>query len=172
MRTKPGPHLSQAGVDLARTVGEGMGAYDLIVTSTAARAYETAIAMGFAVDEQIRELDPVWPEEVAAEVDADAQWRGFAEAARRYPDGAFVALSRKLADVQAAVGGRLPEGGRALLVSHGALIECATIGCLPELDVSGWGRACGYCEGVRLSWDAGRWIGAELLRVPGAPLLT
>lgn len=172
MRTKPGPHLSHAGVDLARSVGEGMGAFDVVVTSTAARAYETAIAMGFAVDEQIHELDPVWPDDVAAEVDADAQWPGFAEAARRHPDGAFVALGRKLADIHAAIVERLPDGGRALLVSHGALIECATIGCMPEIDFDGWGRACGYCEGVRLSWDSGRWTGAELLRVPGAPLLT
>ena len=51
MRVKPGDRLSQAGVDLARRVGETMGRYDLVVTSPVARASETAIAMSFAVDE-------------------------------------------------------------------------------------------------------------------------
>jgi broad specificity phosphatase PhoE len=53
MRTRPGQHLSQAGVSLARRVGEGVGPFDRVVTSTLPRAFETAIAMGFAVDEQI-----------------------------------------------------------------------------------------------------------------------
>lgn len=52
MRSKPGKHLSQAGVSLARHVGETMGSFDRVVTSTLARAFETAIAMGFAVDER------------------------------------------------------------------------------------------------------------------------
>ena len=49
MRVTPGDHLSRAGVDLARRVGETMGRYDLVVTSPVARAFETAIAMGFTV---------------------------------------------------------------------------------------------------------------------------
>ncbi|MDQ2741632.1 MAG: hypothetical protein M3Z66_04960, partial [Chloroflexota bacterium] len=52
MRVKPGRHLSQAGVDLARRTGNQMGPFDRVITSTVARAYETAIAMGFAVDQQ------------------------------------------------------------------------------------------------------------------------
>ncbi len=51
-RTKPGQHLSQQGVTLARHVGEGIGPFARVVTSTVPRAFETAIAMGFAVDEQ------------------------------------------------------------------------------------------------------------------------
>src|SRR4051794_10783960 len=43
MRTKPGEHLSQAGVDLARRVGEGMGHFDRVVSTLAPRAFETAI---------------------------------------------------------------------------------------------------------------------------------
>jgi hypothetical protein len=47
-----GRHLSQAGVDLAWRLGETMEPYELVVTSPVARAFETAIAMGFAEDEQ------------------------------------------------------------------------------------------------------------------------
>lgn len=171
MRTKPGPHVSQAGVDLARRVGEGMGTFDIVVTSTAPRAFETAIAMGYAVDEQRAELDPVWPDDVAAEVEPEAHWAEFAETARRHPDGAYVALARRLADVHVSLALSAPEGGSVLVVSHGALIECATIGCLPGLDHASFGRACAYCEGVRMRWDDGRWLDAEMLRVPGAPML-
>ena len=46
MRVQPGQHLNQAGVALARRVGETMGPFALVVTSTLPRAYETAIAMG------------------------------------------------------------------------------------------------------------------------------
>ncbi len=70
MRTKPGQHLSQAGVELARRVGEGMGRFDRVVTSRVPRAFETALAMGYAVDEQLEELSAT-PEGLAAELD----WR-------------------------------------------------------------------------------------------------
>ena len=44
MRRKPGAHLSQDGIALARLIGENAGPYDLVVTSTIPRAVETAIA--------------------------------------------------------------------------------------------------------------------------------
>ena len=52
IRTIPGDHLNQTGVSLARMVGENLGPFDRVITSTLPRAFETAIAMGFAVDEQ------------------------------------------------------------------------------------------------------------------------
>ena len=56
MRTKPGEHLSQLGVYLARRVGSGefgeVPRYDLVITSTSPRAFETAIILGFAVHER------------------------------------------------------------------------------------------------------------------------
>ncbi len=50
MRTKPGQDLSQAGVALARRTGEKLGPFEHVATSTVPRAFQTAIAMGFAVD--------------------------------------------------------------------------------------------------------------------------
>ena len=55
-RHVPQPHLSQQGVDLARRAGEGLGQFDRVITSTVPRAFETALAMGYAVDEQIEQL--------------------------------------------------------------------------------------------------------------------
>ncbi len=57
-------HLSQAGVDLARRVGAGTGPFDRVVTSQITRTLETAVAMGFAVDEQLA---------VLTEIEADAR---------------------------------------------------------------------------------------------------
>lgn len=161
MRVKPGEHLSQAGVDLARRVGETMRRYDLVVTSKIARAFETAIAMGFAVDEQWSVLFP--PPEVADEVDWEKGGAEFARAGRL--GGATARYLSDLTEAFQALARRLPEGGRALVVSHGGVIEAATVACLPDKDYAGWDTSCDYCEGVRLHLVDGRFIDAEVLTV-------
>ena len=50
MRNIPDQHLNQEGVTLAREVGERSGSFQRVITSTIPRAFETAIAMGYAVD--------------------------------------------------------------------------------------------------------------------------
>ena len=78
MRVRPGQHLSQEGVDLARRVGGELGPFNRVITSTIPRAFETAIAMGFAVDEQLEQLGMM-----GDDVDAEVDWKaGFAEFAR------------------------------------------------------------------------------------------
>lgn len=52
-----GSQLSQAGVDLARSLGPTMGPFATVLTSVVPRARETTIAMGFSVD---HELVPPW----------------------------------------------------------------------------------------------------------------
>lgn len=160
MRVKPGDHLSQAGVDLARSVGETMGRYDLVVTSPVARAFETAIAMGFAVDEQWPVLAPM-PDEVAAEVDWERGCAEYARAARL--KGATARYLADLAEQFRELGRRLPEDGRALVISHGGTVEAAAVACLPDNDFSGWNSSGDYCEGIRLVLVDGRFSGAEPL---------
>src|SRR5947209_6777177 len=78
MRVKPKKHLSQAGVSLARRVGEEMGPFDRVVTSTVPRALETAIALGFAVDSRAELLSGLG-EYVDAELEAEKAYSaGFA----------------------------------------------------------------------------------------------
>lgn len=48
-----GSQLSQAGVDLARKLGESMGPFTVVATSVVPRARETALAMGFAVAQEL-----------------------------------------------------------------------------------------------------------------------
>src|SRR5688572_23391945 len=78
VRSQAGQHLSQEGVNLARKVGNDMGPFDVVVTSTLPRAFETAIAMGFAVDKQDEQLN-VMGEEVTAEIHWTESFLRFSE---------------------------------------------------------------------------------------------
>jgi broad specificity phosphatase PhoE len=166
MRTKPGKHLSQAGVTLARQVGAEMGRFDLVLTSTVTRAYETAVAMGFAVNKRSDLLSSM-DDAVTAEAGWDAGFAAVAAAAGR--QGALWQFGQELAELLSEVAESLPDGGRGLVVSHGGIVEVSVIGCLPDLDYEAWGEALGFCEGVRLNWESGDWTGAEVIRVAQAP---
>ena len=168
MRAKPGQHLSQDGVNLARQVGEEMAAFDKVYTSTAPRAFETSIAMGFAVDQQV-ELLASMPQDV--EVFFDEGFGRFSSYIRRHPGSVVANLADQLAEFHLDVARSLQEGGRALLVSHGGFIEASAVRCVPGADHETWGPSCNYCEGVRLTYDEGSFKRCEILRVPGTVLL-
>jgi broad specificity phosphatase PhoE len=157
----PHPHLSQIGVELARRVGNGLGRFDRVVTSTVPRAFETAIAMGYAVDEQIERLS-MMGDEVTAVISWNAGYAAWAQAAQ---DDPVVALyTQALGLVLRSIVQVVPAGGRALIVSHGGIVEAGTIGCLPPgMPIAG--AACGYCEGARLTFDDEIVTQVEMLRV-------
>jgi len=56
-----GSHLSQEGVTQARAIGAQIGPFDLVLTSQLPRTLETALAIGFAVDEQLAVLGEIQP---------------------------------------------------------------------------------------------------------------
>jgi broad specificity phosphatase PhoE len=163
MRSKPGKHLSQPGITLARRVGEEMGSFDWVVTSTVTRAYETAVAMGFAVNGR-SDLLSTMDDSVSAEAGWDSGFAALAGAAKRH--GALWSFAQEVASLLKDMAEALPENGRGLVVSHGGIVEISVTGCLPDLDYDRWGPAAGYCEGVRLSWEAAGWTDAEPIRVP------
>src|SRR4051812_41754146 len=128
MRTKPGEHLSQAGVDLARRVGEGLGPFARVVTTRAPRAFETAIAMGYAVDAQPGDFP-----QLDAEGESEVAWdAGYAAWCRAVGLGGGAArYAQREAACWRAIVEAVPEGGSALLVTHGGVIEAGAAGCLP-----------------------------------------
>jgi broad specificity phosphatase PhoE len=164
IRIKPGQQLSQAGVELARRVGAGIGPFDRVITSTIPRAYETAVAMGFAVDEQLESLTQLG-DGVEAELNWDAGFPAYAEAWKR--GGMAAAVIRKHGNFLTEVATALPPGGTALIVSHGGIVEAGVIGALPEWDYSAWGGPSSWCEGARLFFDGTRCVEAQVLRVNG-----
>jgi broad specificity phosphatase PhoE len=168
MRAPGGVHLVQAGVALARRVGEGLGPFTRVITSPIPRAFETAIAMGFAVDVVDDHLALV-PEKVVARVAWDSTFGAWAAAAA---DGSKPVRTHlgAMRDWLAGVAGDLPDGGAALMVSHGGVIESIAVACIGD-GAATWGDPARYVEGVRLTFDraAGRFIGGTVLRVTDAP---
>jgi broad specificity phosphatase PhoE len=162
IRTKPGQNLSQQGVTLARLVGESMGKFDRVVTSNVPRAFQTAIAMGYAVDEEV-ELIATFGDDVESECPWPASFADYAAAYHRR--GATYSYAQRLAGFYVKLAESLPESGSALVINHGGIVEMSAVGCLPSFDHSTLGDYCECCEGVRLTWDGGKFVNAEVLRV-------
>ena len=160
-RSPTGKHLTQQGVDLARRVGETMGRFDLVITSDLPRAYETAIAMGYAVNRKEKLLGQLDTGEAL-------DWTlGCIEFARAGRDGKATAKAcRKHAELLGDIAASLPPDGRALVVSHGGVIEAGVVGLLPDYDYGAFGPACERCEGILMRFDGGVCTGAEVLRLP------
>lgn len=156
IRSKPGSHLDQSGVILARRVGENLGPFELVVTSTLPRAFETAIAMGFAVDEQI-ELMSSYGNDVEREVPWPQSFATYVNSAGQY--------ARKLAEYYAELADDLADERAALVINHGGVLELGVTASFPDADYESWGDAADYCEGARLYWEDGKCVNAEVLRV-------
>jgi broad specificity phosphatase PhoE len=165
IRSKPGDHLNQAGVSLARRVGENLGPFDRVVTSTLPRAFETAIAMGFAVDEQVA-LMSTYGADVEREVPWPQSFHVYVRAVRRAGSAAQWYASQ-LAEYYTKLANRLDEGRAALVINHGGILELGVTASFPNVDYESWGEAVDYCEGARLFWSDGKFVNAELLRVSG-----
>jgi broad specificity phosphatase PhoE len=162
IRSKPGDHLNQSGVTLARLVGENLGPFERVVTSTLSRAFETAIAMGFAVNEQ-NELMSSYGMDVEREAPWPQSFAAYSKAVRQ--GGAAASYAHRLAAFYSKLAGYLAEGRAALVINHGGVLELGVVAGLPDADYGSWGDAVDYCEGARLSWKDGKFVKAEVLRV-------
>ena len=151
MRRKPGQHLSQDGIDLARLVGAGSGPYSLVVTSPIPRAVETAIAMGFEVDEtdDFLGLNPV-----GVRLRLAAVVRAISDAVRA---GAGAAKGAgQMAGVWRSIVERIPESTQALVVTHGGIVEMGAVAAVPDESARGLGRRHRLLRGR--SADVRRWL--------------
>ncbi len=163
IRLKPGDHLNQSGVSLARLVGQNLGPFDRVVTSTLPRAFETAIAMGFAVDEQ-NELMSTYGSDVEREAPWPLSCAGYAEVVRK--GGAATRYATQLVVVYTKLVDYLADGRAALVINHGGVAELGAVACLPDADHFAWGSHFEPCEGIRLFWENGKFVDGEILRVP------
>jgi broad specificity phosphatase PhoE len=160
-----GSHLSAEGVVLARQVGESLGPFASVVASASPRAVETAVAMGFAVDDTV-ELPSGY---VPGEVDHHEQWRwprpyrSYAELLGR--GGGLAAVAEAYRRIWTSVVEAVPDGGAALVIGHGGGIEPGLVACLPEADHQSWGPPFRHCDGARLGFHDGRFVGVQFLRV-------
>jgi len=163
-----GSHLSPEGVALARKVGGEIGPFDLVLTSPVPRALETALAMGFAVNDQPEALGDLSPA-VSEEIGHHERWAWqepfvtFAHFVRQ--GGATTRMGERQREAWVRALESVPTGGRVLVISHGRIIESGLVTCVPDGDFTAWGASFHHCEGVRLTFEEGRFHGAQLLRV-------
>jgi broad specificity phosphatase PhoE len=162
-RERPSKHLSQEGVLLARHVGRRMGPFERVVSSSAWRCVETAVAMGFAVDD-IRDdlhMDRA-DEELPAEVLNLGRFEEFAEAVAG--GGRVKKFAEDLCALWVEIARGLDRGGKGLVVGHGAMIELGAVAALPQADHGRWGKGLSVCEGVGLEFERGKFVAGEILR--------
>ncbi|MBI3168237.1 MAG: histidine phosphatase family protein [Chloroflexi bacterium] len=163
IRSMGGDHLSQKGVALARKVGQGIGPFDFVATSTLPRAFETAVAMGFAVTEQ-NELMNTYGGAVEREAPWPMPYFHYSEIVKQ--EGMASQYAHQLKGYYLDILERIPQSGSALVINHGGVVELGVVVCLPEADFSDWGDSVDYCEGARLFWDDGHFTHGEVLHVP------
>ncbi len=162
IRDRASQDLSEQGVALARMIGSEIGPFQYVVTSTVPRAYQTAVAMGFEVNEQL-ELLNTYGDAVEAEIPWPADFSEYTAPVRR--GGAPTRYAQRLKEFFARLAEALPEPGAALVVTHGGVVEIGAVACQPEADHSAWGNHIECCEGVRLFWEDGKFVDAEIIRV-------
>ena len=172
-RAKPGQHLTQWGVTLARLVGAQLGPFARVVTSPLPRCVETAVAMGFAVEEVLPALggaDGLGEHHPQSdEINWDAGWVGMA--AIIHAGGALARFAEHQAACWLEVVRTLSDGERALIVTHGGgFLSGAAITLLPGAGFERMGAGSGYCEGVLVSFDGEIASSLTALRVDIAAL--
>ena len=170
----PSGDLTEEGVSLARKAARRAGAsYDAFRSSPARRARQTAAAFGgmeIKVDPRLgllpgAELAPY-----------DGRVHAVMETRRLGLLGAYLAipevhgiLRRKGQAVLEAIqemAATLPEGGRALAISHGGTIEPAALMARGgEFELSRIGGEIGECEGARFDLEGGKIVAVEILRL-------
>ena len=163
MRQKPGDHLSQDGITLARHVGRTLGSYQRVVTSTLPRAMQTAVAMGFAVTETVEELcvvDASIVRKIAWPADLTAINSILAECSE------CAAFAEAQAALWQEIAARLSDGEAGLIITHGAILELGVLGSLRKSRQPVVGQAFAYCEGVRLYFGDHACNRTEQLRMP------
>jgi broad specificity phosphatase PhoE len=122
-----GSHLSADGIQLARRIGETMGAFARVLVSDVPRTLETAVAMGFAVDDALPFPDEVSWGAVIDELGWHALWdidQPFAHLAEILPSRPqAVQMGQHYAGRWLAEATSVPDGHSALVISHGQLME-------------------------------------------------
>jgi broad specificity phosphatase PhoE len=162
---RPGSHLSQEGVDLARLVGRSLGSFASVVTSASPRAIETALAMGYAVDDTADLPSGYLP----GQVEHHDQWhwpqpyRRYAELRAQSPGLAAVADAHR--ELWTRLVAAVPDGAAVLVICHGGGIEPGLVTCLSHADHASWGLPFSHCDGARLCLDQGSFVDIEFHRV-------
>lgn len=167
-----GKGLSEDGRDFARRARTLLSPhYDLCVSSSRERARETMEAFGFdryEVDEAFTVVNPWEPFDAA--VSKLAKERGIIPLAACWeiPEALnYLRLQGEtLMGAVKRIARKVPEEGRALVVSHGGMIEAAALHACARYELNEIGGEIGLCEGVVFNLDGETLSGVEVKRLP------
>ncbi len=167
-----GKGLSEEGRELALRARVLLAPrYDLCVSSPKERARETLECLGFEryeLDEAFTAVNP-W-EPFDAEVTKLAKLRGSSALAACWeiPEAlsylklqgeTFLGAIKRIAR-------KLPEEGRALVVSHGGILEAAALHGCARYDLAELGGEIGFCEAVVFKLEGEKLAGVEVKHLP------
>lgn len=160
--------LSAAGIAMARALAREDEALALVISSPRDRARDTAAAIAGRVDETASFLD-VASDEVLTQEQYDtlltqedvARFLSLNASAQRFAEAQLAQW--------AAIAKRLPDSGRALVVTHGGNIELPSALLAADLGAQLGRLPIGYCDGVRVHYLHGRAVLLE--RLGAAPEL-
>jgi broad specificity phosphatase PhoE len=170
-----GKNLSPEGVALAKKVrAELAPSYDLCITSSKERAMETMEAFGFtnySIDDSFTTLDDSVLAKHRREIDEVASKKGCSTfyAVFEIPEAAEALRGAGQAYLKALkrVAHRLPDGGRALVVSHGGAIEPAALLGFSVYHLREMGGELKPCEGAIFYIEADELTKVEIRRLDG-----
>jgi broad specificity phosphatase PhoE len=149
-----GKGLSEQGRELALRARTSLaGRYDLCVCSPKERARETLECFGFDRYEvaKLTEELGVIPLAACWEIPEALNYL-------KMQGETFLGAIKRIAR-------KLPEGGRALVVSHGGILEAAALYGCARYELSELGGEIGFCEGVVFKIDGEDLAGVEVKRL-------
>lgn len=151
---------------LARASGDLLPPAGYVLTGPDRRHVETAIAMGYPVDETV-----LWPSGyVSGVVEHHDQWRWehpfqrYAELLLSSPELHGVAQTHLNHWLRAL--DQIDDGATALVISSGGSIEPVLVAALPDCDHAEWGAALHHLEGATLTFVGGKCTAVSIRRQP------
>ncbi len=166
-----GKGLDEEGRELARQARRLLSPhYDLCISSPKERARETMEVLGFERYEMDGAFTAVNPwEPFDADVMKLAKERGITPLAACWEiPKALNYLKLQGETVLTAIrrlARKLPEGGRAIGVSHGGILEAAALHGCARYDLTELGGEIGFCEGVVFKFEGETLTGVEVKRL-------
>jgi broad specificity phosphatase PhoE len=163
--------LSEEGRELARRARVLLAPhYALCVSSPKQRARETLEALGFdryQVDEAFTAVNP-W-EPFDQQVSRLARDRGVIPLATCWEIPEALSYLRlqgmTFLDALKRIARKLPEDDRALVVSHGGILEAAALHGCARYELDELGGEIGFCEAVVFKFDGEKLAGVEVKRL-------
>lgn len=163
MRHKPDTYVSAKGVTLAKMVGKTQRQFNLVVTSDMQRAKQTATHMGHRLDTTMKDLSYL-PEAILKYTGWPVP---FGRIVKVMDESDIISeYAKSQADLWKSVLNQMPDSQNTLIVTHGLIIELGMAAAMPNAPHDEWGKAVGYCEGIRMTYDGERFVHCEILRVP------